>query len=160
MSCPSIHCACCAGGITVPVVPIAAAFGHAWIAEHLVEVIAVCGMCGALAVAASIAPFRWASRRDDRRLAPWRLSQARAAPQIPTVRTDSVTSAERPARSGSVTCTCTLTAGPEQADVIRQALSGQPGDAITKGELPPHEPMPAGPGTGGHRTRWHTCPTW
>jgi hypothetical protein len=37
----------------VPAVPIAAAFGLAWIAE----VVIVCGTCGALAVAASIALF-------------------------------------------------------------------------------------------------------
>mgnify|MGYP001274493330 CR=1 FL=1 len=40
MACSGLHCAGCAGGITVPVVSLAAAFGLAWIAEHLIEVIA------------------------------------------------------------------------------------------------------------------------
>jgi hypothetical protein len=77
MGCPGIHCACCAGGITVPVVPLAAAFGVAWVVEHLVEVVIVCGTCGVLAVAASVCLFRWADRRDGRRAATWRLLHAR-----------------------------------------------------------------------------------
>ena len=135
MSCPGLHCACCAGGITVPVVPIAAAFGVAWIAGHLVEVAIVCGTCGALAVAASVALFRWASRRDDRRLAAWRLSRVREAPQIRAIRADPVTPAERPALGfRDLHLHFDGMPSPEQAAVIRQALAGQPGDAITKGE--------------------------
>ncbi|MGH3193794.1 MAG: hypothetical protein ACRDOL_42365, partial [Streptosporangiaceae bacterium] len=66
MTYPGVHCACCAGGITVPVVPIAATLGVVWIAEHLVEVAIVCGVSGTLAVAASVALLRWANHRDDR----------------------------------------------------------------------------------------------
>ena len=97
MSCPGLHCACCSGGAAVPVVPLVAFCGLAWVAEHIVEVAIVSATCGALAVAASIALFRWAGRRDDRRLAAWRLSQAREVPVIGTRVPDSVTSAERPA---------------------------------------------------------------
>lgn len=133
MACPGLHCACCAGGITVPVVPIAAAFGLAWVAEHLVEVIIVCGTCGALAVAASIALFRWASRRDDRRLAAWRLSQvcevshtavtnSPRGGQFVTARLDS----ERPAL-GFRDLHIHLDGMPDaaQAAIIRQALNGR-----------------------------------
>jgi len=51
----------------VPVVPLAAVFGLAWVAEHLVEVIAVSAACGILAVAVMVALMRWADRMDTRR---------------------------------------------------------------------------------------------
>jgi hypothetical protein len=65
MSCPGLHCAGCAGGGAVaPVGTLAAAFGLAWVAEHLVEVIAVSATCGVLAVAAVVALMRWTDRRE------------------------------------------------------------------------------------------------
>jgi len=138
-SCPGLHCACYAGGITVPMVPIAAAFGVAWIIEHLVEVAIVCGTCGALAVAASIALLRWADRRDDRRLAAWRPLHARAVPAV--VKVDATPIAfslgDRPAlgiRDLHIHIDGMPT--PEQGAVIRQALGwtdaplDRPGPAV------------------------------
>jgi hypothetical protein len=136
MSCPGLHCACCAGGITVPVVPIAAALGPAGIAEHLVEVVIVCGVSGALAVAASILLLRRAGRRDDRQLAAWRAAYvARSAPEIRHVVADSVTSAEHPAIAApQVVINIFGMPSAEQAAIICRAFPGQAGDAITGGK--------------------------
>ena len=82
MACSGLHCAGCAGGITVPVVPLAAAFGLAWIAEHIVEVAIVCATSGALAVAAVVALMRWADRRDALRAAAWRQLHTRPVPEV------------------------------------------------------------------------------
>ena len=58
MSCSGLHCAGCVGGAAVPVVPLAAFCGLAWVAEHLVEVVIVSGTCGVLAVAGVVALIR------------------------------------------------------------------------------------------------------
>ena len=110
----------------MPVVPLLAVYGLAWVAEHIIEVVIVSAACGVLAVAAVVVLMRWACRRDDRRLAAWRLSQAREVPVIGTRVPDSVTSAERPAL-GFRDLHIHLDGVPvtEQAAVIRQALNGR-----------------------------------
>ena len=61
MSCSGLHCAGCAGGVAVPVVPLVAVCGLAWIAEHLIEVVIVSAACGILSLAAVVVLMRWAS---------------------------------------------------------------------------------------------------
>ena len=127
MSCPGLHCAGCAGGAAVPVVPLIAAFGLAWVAEHIVEVAIVSAACGALAVAAVIALMRWADRRDIRRAAAWRALSAREVPAVDRSHiVTSVPSAERPAL-GFRDLHIHIDGVPpaEQAAVIRQALNGR-----------------------------------
>ena len=67
MTCPGLHCACCTGGAAVPVLPLAAFLGLAWIAEHLAEVAAVSAACGVLSVAAVVTLMRWQDRRQAAR---------------------------------------------------------------------------------------------
>lgn len=125
MSCSGLHCAGCAGGAAVPVVPLLGFCGAAWVAEHLIEVAITCGVSGALAVAAVVALMRLGNRRDDRQRAAASIWIAREAPPITHVRAESVTSAERPAlgfRDLHVHLDGQPTA--EQAEVIRRAVGG------------------------------------
>jgi hypothetical protein len=136
MSCPGVHCACCAGGIVVPVVPILEICGTVWVIEHIVEVAIVCGVSGALAVAASVLLMRWSTRRDDRRLAVWRARYiARNAPEaVQYVRAEVVEPAEIATASGDFTGRALQaptmvinvfgTLDADQAQVIRRALGG------------------------------------
>jgi hypothetical protein len=136
MSCPGLHCACCSGGIAVPVVPLVVFLGVDWVVTHLVEVAIVSGTCGALAIAASIALFRWASRRDDRRLAAWRL-HARTVPAVVKADATPIASASAaPLALGFRDLHIHIdgVTSPEQAAIIRQALAGQAGDAISSKE--------------------------
>jgi hypothetical protein len=66
VSCSGLHCAGCAGGAAVPAAPLAAVFGLAWVAEHLIEVAVISAACGVLAVAAVVALMRHGARRDAR----------------------------------------------------------------------------------------------
>jgi hypothetical protein len=38
VTCSGLHCAGCAGGAAVPVVPLAVCLGAAWLTEHIIEV--------------------------------------------------------------------------------------------------------------------------
>ena len=128
MACSGLHCAGCAGGAAVPVVPLAAVFGLAWIAEHLIEVAITSAMCGALAVAAVVALVRWSDRMDARRAARWSAMAARrAAPVITATATPQVTSAA-PQVIEHHHFVHVTTPGPVPA-VIRAAIPGQAGDA-------------------------------
>jgi hypothetical protein len=134
MSCPGLHCACCSGGSAVPVAILAGALGVDWVLTHLVEVAAVAGTSGALAVAASVALLRWADLRDSRRAELWAVrvvSHSAVTGMRPpawnvTAACDSdVSSAERPAivyRDLHIHLDGIPAA--EQADVIRRALGG------------------------------------
>src|ERR1035437_1182329 len=99
MSCPGVHCAGCLGGAAVPVVPLLGFCGGAGVAEHVIEVAIVCGVSGALAVAAVVALMRWANRRDERQRGAASIWTVREVPPITHARAESVTSAARPARS-------------------------------------------------------------
>ena len=130
MACSGLHCAGCAGGAAVPVVPLAAVFGLAWITEHIVEVAIVSATCGVLAVAAVVALTRWADRRDDRRAAEWRLLHTREVPRaLPGSATgvaDIETSAGWPTL-GFRDLHIHLDGMPDAAQIaiIRQALNGR-----------------------------------
>jgi hypothetical protein len=93
--------------------------------------------CGILAVAASILLFRWAGRRDDRRLAAWR---AREVPLIGTRVPYSVAPAERPAVAApQVIINVFGTLDAENTEVIRRALGGRDGAASLRnrpGKMP------------------------
>jgi len=67
MACSGLHCAGCAGGLAVPVVPVVSLLGFAWVADHLVLMAATSGACGVLAVAAVVALMRWQDRRQAAR---------------------------------------------------------------------------------------------
>lgn len=80
--CSGLHCAGCAGGVAVPVVPLAAAYGVAWVVEHIIEVAVVSAVCGALAVAAVVWLMRWQERREAVHAAQRPFLVARAAPAM------------------------------------------------------------------------------
>lgn len=124
MSCSGLHCGGCAGGAAVPVVPLLAVYGAAWVAEHIIEVAIVCGVSGALAVAAVVWIMRWTDRRDERRRVVWLAQRAREVPEIRTVRSDLPPPAERPAL-GFRDLHIHLDGVPaaDHAAVIRQALN-------------------------------------
>lgn len=119
MSCSGIHCAGCAGGAAVPVVPLLAAFGLAWVAEHIVEVAVVSAACGALAVAAVVALMRWSDRRDARHAALGPLMVTRAAPAA----------LPRPERQAIAPAAVNFNfynlPAIRQAEVIRNAIEGE-----------------------------------
>jgi hypothetical protein len=108
----------------VPVVPLLAVYGAAWVAEHIIEVAIVCGVSGALAVAAVVWIMRWTDRRDERRRVVWLAQRAREVPEIRTVRSDLPPPAERPAL-GFRDLHIHLDGVPaaDHAAVIRQALN-------------------------------------
>jgi hypothetical protein len=138
MSCSGLHCAGCAGGVTLPVAPLVMAFGLAWIAEHIYEVIAVCGTCGALAVLIVVALVRWGERQDARRAQIWAARKAALAPApvtatvVPQIRWPDQPAIENHYHGpqfhfhGS-------DAEAQMARAIRAVLPGQSG-AITEGE--------------------------
>jgi hypothetical protein len=122
-SCAGIHCAGCLGGAALPVVPLLELCGAAWVAGHIIEVAAVSGACGALAVSAVVALMRWADRRDERQRGAASIWTAREAPPITHVRAESVTSAERPALGfRDLHVHLDGLADAEQVQVIRRAL--------------------------------------
>ena len=126
MSCSGLHCAGCAGGIAVPVGPLLAVYGLAWVAEHIVEVVITSAVCGVLAVAAVVALMRCADRMDARRADAWRALHAREAPEVVTVTASALPGSERTAL-GFRDLHIHLDGHPsaEQAAVIRQALNGR-----------------------------------
>ena len=126
MACSGLHCSGCAGGVSVPPVAFAAAFGFAWVLNHLIEVAVVSAACGVLAVAAVVALMRWADRRDARRAAATSLWTVRAE-VIDTPRQQAaVTPAARPAIAPAVVNLNFYGLPDEQqAAVIRRALDGR-----------------------------------
>ena len=133
----------------MPVVPLAAFLGLAWVAEHLIEVIAVSAACGILSVASSIALFRWAERRDARQAARWRLLHVREVPLIAAGRSGleaqtgnaitgsgtrvplSGAAAEQPALAPAIVLNFYgADSGDMAARVIRTALPGDAGEKI------------------------------
>lgn len=135
MACSGLHCAGCAGGMAVPVVPIAACFGLAWVADHIVEVAVVSAACGALAVAAVVALMRWCDRRQGRRA---------AGRPIWTVRAEAagLTAAAAPRVTQGTAAPAIEQhvhfhfdpADREAARIIRTALPGLAGDVATEGK--------------------------
>jgi hypothetical protein len=123
MACSGLHCAGCAGGIAVPIVPLAEVYGLVWIAEHIVEVIAVSAGCGVLAVAAVVALMRWADRRDAARDAAWRQLHARQVPEIGNPVTVLPPPARRELGAPAVHLHFHGLPDAEQAVIIRQALT-------------------------------------
>jgi hypothetical protein len=127
VNCSGIHCAGCGGGAAFPVVVLAALEGFAWVAAHVIEVAAVSLACAVLAVAAVAALIRRQERRAAAHAArgPLLITRPDAAP-LP------------PARRGGlppVVNNYFYVADPAvAARVIRTALPGTAGDAITEGD--------------------------
>lgn len=130
MSCSGLHCAGCAGGAAVPVVPLAAVFGLAWVAEHLIAVALISAGSGVLSVAAVVVLGRW----QDRHAAMVWAARGPARAVLPPVVRASVVPPGRPAITPHVTVNIFGAASPEQAAAVRSLFSGQPGDAITEEE--------------------------
>jgi hypothetical protein len=136
MACSGLHCAGCGGGSAAPVVAFAAFLGVDWVAAHLAEVIVTSAACGALAVAAVVALMRWADRRAARHAAagPLMVTREVSAPMvnatvIPQVRRVE----ERPAIVNHYHIHFDP-ADREAARIVRTALPGTAGDAITEGK--------------------------
>ena len=105
----------------MPVAILAGALGVDWVLTHLVEVAAVAGGSGVLAVAASVALLRWADRRDSRRAELWAVREvAGTGTAVP------VAAPEHPAIIyRDLHIHLDGIPASEQADVIRQALDGR-----------------------------------
>ena len=124
MSCSGIHCAGCAGGAAVPVVPLAAFCGLAWVAEHIIEVGLVSAACAALAACAVMRLKRWTDRHDAERAARGTLFVTRAGAPPPQL-----AHAARPAIGPVYNFNFYGAAGDTHAAVIRKAITGTAGDA-------------------------------
>jgi hypothetical protein len=124
-SCSGLHCAGCAGGVSVPPVAFAAAFGFAWVAENIIAVAAVSAACAVLAVAAVVALMRRQARREAIHAATPLLT-ARTVHSVP------------PAGRHAIAPTYILNFyGPDSehaAARVIQAIPGQAGDTITERE--------------------------
>jgi hypothetical protein len=128
MSCGGLHCAGCAGGMALPVVPIVELYGLTWVIEHLAEVVTVSAACGALAVAAVVALMRWCDRRQARAAIGRPYLYVREVPAV-TASAERVPIADtaRPAVAApQVVFNFYGVPEADQAHVIRQALSGNP----------------------------------
>ena len=126
MSCPGAgHCACCSGGAVLPLVPLAAIYGLAWIAEHIVQVIATSATCAALSVAAVVALAGWTERREARYAASRSLLYARseAVPAVTATATLQVSQGTVPAIENHIHYHFDP-ADREAARIIRQAFAG------------------------------------
>lgn len=137
MKCPGLHCPGCRDGggkVIVIVGGIAAGMLAAeWVAAHAWEVLAVTAACGALAVAAVVALMRWADRRDARHAAEHPFLVARDAAALTATVTPQVTQeTTRPAIVNNYYIRIDP-ASREAARIIRTAIPGQSGDAITEG---------------------------
>lgn len=131
MACPGLHCAACGGGAAVPVVPLAAVFGLAWVAEHLIAVALISAGSGVLSVAAVVVLGRW---QDRHAAMVWAARGPARAVVPPVVRAPVAARLERPAIAPPPQLVVNIfgTASPEQAAAVRSLLSGQAGDAITE----------------------------
>lgn len=128
MSCSGLHCAGCGAGASVVPVALAGLLGLTWVAGHLIEVAAVSAACGVLSVAAVVWLMRWQDRRQAAFAArgPLLITRADAAPLPP---------ARQRAELPPVINNYFYVADPAMAArVIRTAIPGTAGDAITEGK--------------------------
>jgi hypothetical protein len=123
VSCSGLHCAGCAGGMSVPIVPLLALYGATWVAEHLVEVVSISAICGALAVAAVVALIRWCDRREARRAAASRSLWTARAEAVGPQAAAALPRQQQPA-IGDVHIHFRGLPDAEQAHAIRKALNG------------------------------------
>ena len=134
MSHPGAHCAGCTGVSAVPAAAFAVFCGLTWIAEHLAEVIAVSAACYVLSVAAVVALSRVTARREaafGARLAAAHQRGTLTATVIPQVTQEATA---RPAIEQHFHVHHHYADSREPARVIRTALPGQAGAAITTEE--------------------------
>ncbi len=133
MACSGLHCGGCGAGSAAPVVALTVFLGADWVAEHIIEVAVVSATCGVLAVAAVVALMRWADRRDARLAARGPLLITRGAPAraLTATVTPQVTQATPPAITNNYYIRIDP-ADREAARIIRTALPGMAGDALTE----------------------------
>jgi hypothetical protein len=131
-SCPGLHCPGCgdSGGSAKVILIIGAAAVAVevleWIAAHALELMAITAACVALAVAAVAALFRWAARRDARHAVERPFLTAREVTAV-------VSAPRRELAAPALHLHFHGLPADEQAAIIRTAVAGQPGDAITEG---------------------------
>jgi hypothetical protein len=127
VSCSGIHCAGCGGGGALPVVALLALEGFTWVAAHVIEVAAVSLTCAVLAAAVVVRLMAWQDRRQAAFAArgPLLVTRADAAPLPPPVRR------ELPQVVNNYFYVADAAMG---ARVIRPAIPGTAGDAITEGK--------------------------
>ena len=138
MGCTGLHCGGCAGGIVLPVGPLAAVYGLVWVAEHIIEVAVVSAACGVLSIVAVVFLMRWGERRDAVRRQVWTVRAEALPPRgsgtpVPItaagIRHAAADSVSSPVRSGLGfrDLHIHLDGMPDatQAAVIRQALNGR-----------------------------------
>lgn len=124
MSCGGLHCAGCAGGMSVPIAPLLAVYGASWVVEHLAEVVSISAACGALSVAAVVALMRWCGRREARRDASRSLWTARPEAVEPRAAAALPRQQQPAVGRGDVHIHFYGLPESEQAHVIRKALGG------------------------------------
>jgi len=140
MSCPGLHCPGCTGGQSLGI--LAGVVAVAWIADETVQWVAeriwwiggTAAVCFALAVAASMWLEAWADRRGARFAAAHGIL-SRADLVAPEVSKALPLSSTPRSAIGPAEVHLHFYGVPDadQATIIRQALSGQAGDAITEG---------------------------
>ena len=112
---------------------LAAAEVLAWVASHAWEILIITAVCGALAVAAVIALMRWGDRREARHAIEHPFLVTRGEP-LPTV-TATVTPQAIQGALPAIVNNYYIRIDPgsqEAARIIRTAIPGMAGDAITE----------------------------
>ena len=143
MSCPGLHCPGCSGGQSLGIAA-ATVLGLVlldqtmqWVAEHIWWIGGTLAACFALAVAAGMWLEQWADARGARFAAAHGiLSRADVvAPEVVrAVVVEAVPERSPIAPAPQVVVNIFGIPSPEQAAIIRRALPGQAGDAITEGK--------------------------
>lgn len=112
-------------GVLMAAAVAAGIYGAAWVLAHLVLILATGAGCAVLTALA----VRWLiSWSDQRAIRVW----AQRPAQLSASQAPAVPRPGRPAITGGVTLNFINLTPAEQAEVIRQALPVQPGDAITE----------------------------
>jgi hypothetical protein len=141
MSCPGLHCPGCSGrqslGIAAATIAVLVAAETAeYVAERIWWISSTAAACYVLAVAAGM----WLERRNDRKAAAWGAARgiySRADVILPyPVRAEAVTSSSTHPAIGPAVVHLHFHGVPaaEQAAIIRQAIPGHAGAAITSPE--------------------------
>jgi hypothetical protein len=142
MSCPGLHCPGCSGGQSLGILAAVVAVTYVaaetvlWVAEHIWWIVGTLAVCFALAVAASMALEAWADRRGAR-FAALHGIRSRADVILPEPVRGVVVERvpERPAIAPAPQVVINIFGmpSPEQVAIIRQAIPGQAGAAVTEG---------------------------
>jgi hypothetical protein len=148
MSCPGLHCPGCSGGQSLGILAAAAvvlyvaAEAVAWVAEHIWWIAGTLAVAFVLAVAGCMALQAWTDRREAK-FAARRGLVSRADVMGQTGGAYEAVAEVMPQRNAPAIAPPQLvinvfgTPTAEQAAIIRQALPGRAGGAITEGKPQP-----------------------